>query len=260
MDDHQACRILKQRIETSHINVAHFTAAVFAHILGQEERSRITLLTGNKFRDLLHFRRIDKGTLNTYRISTLQEEHISLTNQTVCPRTVKNRTGVHHSGYTERNTCREVRLDRTCNDIRCRTLRSDDHMNTDRTCQLRNTGNRKFHFLTGSHDQISELIDHHHDIRHKLMSFLRIEAAVDKLLIILLDITYMSHLQEVIACIHFHTNRIQRLHYLGHVRNNRFASIRKFGQKMVFNDGINAELHLLRVDQHKFQFSRMLLI
>ena len=92
------------------------------------------------------------------------------------------------------------------------------------------------------------------------MSFLRIEAAVDKLLIILLDITYMSHLQKVIACIHFHTNRIQRLHYLGHVRNNRFASVGKFGQKMVFNDGVNAELHLLRVNQYKFQFSRMLLI
>ena len=92
------------------------------------------------------------------------------------------------------------------------------------------------------------------------MSFLRIQATVDKLLIIFLDITHMSHLQEVIACIHLHTNRIQRLHYLRHVCNNRLTSIGKFGQEMIFNDRVNAELHLLRIDQDKFQFSRMLLI
>ena len=28
----------------------------------------------------------------------------------------------------------------------------------------RNTGNRKFHFLTGGHNQISELVNHHYDI------------------------------------------------------------------------------------------------
>ena len=134
MDDHQTSRIFKQRVETSHINIPHFTATVFGHIFGQEERSRIALLTGNKLRDLLHFRCIDKGTLHTHRIGTLQEEHIALTNQAVRTRTVKNRTGVHHGRYTERNTCREVRLDRTRNDIRRRTLRSDDHVNADRTC------------------------------------------------------------------------------------------------------------------------------
>ena len=86
MNNNQPGCIFKQRIETPHINIPYFTITIFTHIFGQEERSRITLLTGNEFCNLFYFRRIDKGTLHTYRISTLQEEHISLTNQaSVCP-------------------------------------------------------------------------------------------------------------------------------------------------------------------------------
>ena len=92
------------------------------------------------------------------------------------------------------------------------------------------------------------------------MSFLRIQTTVDKLLIILLDITYMSHFQQVITGIHFHTDGIQSLHNFRHVRNNRFTAIGKFGKEMVFNDRVDAELYLLRVDQDKLQFSRMFLI
>ena len=199
MNNNQPGRIFKQRIETSHINIPYFTITIFTHIFGQEERSRITLLTGNEFCNLFYFRRIDKGTLHTYRISSLQEEHIPLTNQTVSTRTVKNSTRVHHGRYTESDTRREVGFNRTRNDIGSRTLCSNNHVNTDSTCQLRNTGNRKFHFLTGSHNQISELVNNHYDIRHKLMPLFRIQTTVDKLLIIFSDITYMRHLQQVIT-------------------------------------------------------------
>ena len=260
MNNNQPGCIFKQRIETPHINIPYFTITIFTHIFGQEERSRITLLTGNEFCNLFYFRRIDKGTLYTYRISSLQEEHISLTNQTVSTRTVKNSTRVHHGRYTESDTRREVGFNRTRNDIGSRTLCSNNHVNTDSTCQLRNTGNRKFHFLTGSHNQISELVNNHYDIRHKLMPLFRIQTTVDKLLIIFSYITYMRHLQQVITGIHLYTNRVQGLHNLRYVCNNRFASIRKFGQEMIFNHRIDAEFYFLRVDQYKFQFCRMLLI
>ena len=92
------------------------------------------------------------------------------------------------------------------------------------------------------------------------MPLFRIQTTVDKLLIIFSDITYMRHLQQVITGIHLHTNRIQRLHYLRHVCNNRLTAIGKFGKEMVFNDRVDAELYLLRVDQDKLQFSRMFLI
>ena len=260
MNHHQSGCIFEQRIEASHINISDFTTTIFAHEFRQEERSRITLLTGDELRNFFHFRRINKGTLHTHRIGSLQEKHIPLTNQTVSPRTVENGTGVHHGRYTECDTCREVGFDRTRNNISSRTLCSDNHVDADSTRQLCNTGNRKFHFLTGSHNQISELVNHHYDIRHKLMSLFRIQTAVDKFLVIFSDITHMRHLQKVITGIHLHTNRVQGLHYFRYVRNNRFASIRKFGKEVIFNHRIDTEFHFLRIDQHKLQFCRMLLI
>ena len=49
MNNTQPGCIFKQRIETPHINIPYFTITIFTHIFGQEERSRITLLTGNEF-------------------------------------------------------------------------------------------------------------------------------------------------------------------------------------------------------------------
>ena len=49
--EHNACLLYT----SPHINIPYFATAVFTHILGQEERSRISLLTGNKLRDFLYF-------------------------------------------------------------------------------------------------------------------------------------------------------------------------------------------------------------
>ena len=65
--------ILEQRIETSHIHIPQITSCIFIHIFGQIESSGVTLLAGDKLRNLRHFGRIDKGTLHTHRVSSLQE-------------------------------------------------------------------------------------------------------------------------------------------------------------------------------------------
>ena len=65
--------ILEQRIETSHIHIPQITSCIFIHIFGQIESSGVTLLAGDKLRNLRHFGRIDKGTLHTHRVCSLQE-------------------------------------------------------------------------------------------------------------------------------------------------------------------------------------------
>ena len=65
--------ILEQRIETSHIHIPQITSCIFIHIFGQIESGGISLLAGDKLSDLRHFGRIDKSTLHTNRISSLQE-------------------------------------------------------------------------------------------------------------------------------------------------------------------------------------------
>ena len=196
MDDNQAGSIFEQRVQTSHIHISQITsAAIFTHILRQIECSRIALLLGNKLSNLRYLRRIDKGTLHTYRICPLQEQHITTPDQLISSGTVENSTRVNHGRYTESDTSREVRLDCTGNDIRCRTLRSDDHVDTHRTRQLGDTGNRQLYLFTRRHNQVAELVNHHHNVRHKLMSLFRIQLTINKLLIILLNIAHVRGFQ-----------------------------------------------------------------
>src|SRR3712207_5577436 len=260
MNNDQTGGIFEQRIEASHIHITRFASALFIHIFRQKESSGISLLTSDVSGNLLHFRRIDKSTLHTHRIGSLQEKHIAFTYQPIGTGTVENGAGVHHGGYTESNTGGEIRLNGSCNDIRGRTLGGNNHVNTHRTGQLSDARNRKFHLLAGSHDQVAELIDYDNDVRHEFMSFFRIQAAIDELLVVFSDVTHMSHFQQVIPSIHFHTNRIQRLHHFGHIRNDRFSLIGQFGKEMILNHRIDAELYLLGVDQHKLQLGRMLLV
>ena len=65
--------ILEQRIETSHIHIPQITSCIFIHIFGQIESGGVSLLAGNELCDFRHFRRIDKCTLHTHRVCSLQE-------------------------------------------------------------------------------------------------------------------------------------------------------------------------------------------
>jgi len=92
------------------------------------------------------------------------------------------------------------------------------------------------------------------------MSLFRIQLTVDKLLIIFLNIAHVCSFQQVVTGIHFHTDWIQRLHYLGYIRNDSIFPIGQLGKEVMFNHRIDTEFNFLRVYQHKLQFSRMLLI
>ena len=121
-------------------------------------------------------------------------------------------------------------------------------MDTYSTCQLGNTGNRQFYLFAGSHDQITELIDNNHNIRHKFMAFFGIQPTIDKLFVIFLYVPDMRHLEQIITSVHLHADRIQCLYHFSHIRYDSIFSIRQFSQKVMLDYGIYTELHLLRID------------
>ena len=133
-------------------------------------------------------------------------------------------------------------------------------MDTDGTCLLGNTGNRRFDLFAGLHDQVAELIDDNNDERHELMSFLRIQMAGDKFGIIFFNVTHVRFHQQFVTVVHFLTNRVKRHDNLRAVCNYSLIRIRQFRQVMTFQIRIDTELNHLRVDQHKLQFRRMLSI
>ena len=57
------------------------------------------------------------------------------------------------------------------------------------------------------------------------MSVLRIQLTLDELLVILLDVTSLSHLQQVVAGIHLLTQRVQGVDNLRNVGNDGFGIV-----------------------------------
>ena len=176
-------------------------------------------------------------------------------------RTVEDGLRVDTSTHFEGDTAGEVSLDGSRDDIGGRTLRSDDHVDTHGTCQLGDTGDGQLHLLTGGHDQVAELIDHHDDIRQEPMPVVGIQLTGNELLVILLDIMGTGNLQQVVTRIHLLTERVQRTHHLRHVGDDRIGIlVGHLGQEVVGDGLIETELHLLRVHKHDLQLCRVLLI
>ena len=219
------------------------------------------MLLGNKLIDAFYLRCVNKGTLYTHRFTTIEIKHVTLTNQLLGTRTVKNRAGVNHGTNTESDTTGEVRLDGTSDDICRRTLGRYNHVDADGTRQLGDTGNRKLHFLSCRHDQITKLIDDDDNIGHEAMSVIGIQLSVDEFLIVLLDITSLRYLQQVITGIHLLTQRVQGAYHFRDIGNDGVCLLfRYFRQEMLVDGGIDAELHFFRVDEYDLQFCGMLLI
>ena len=133
-------------------------------------------------------------------------------------------------------------------------------MYADCTCQLCDTCDRHLHLLACSHDKVAELVDDNHDVRHELVSVFRIESAVQELVVIFLYITRTGELQQVVAVVHECTQTLQCAYHLRNVGDDRFVVVVNLRHEVVGDRRVDAELHLLRVDEHQLQFVRMLLV
>ena len=163
------------------------------------------MLGGNELVDVHHLWCIHEGTLHTDGIVALQIEHITTSDELVGTHTVENGLGVNALTHLEGNTSGEVGLDGTGDDVCGRTLGSDDHVDTYGTCLLGDTGDRQLDLLTSRHDQVTILIDDHHDVRHIAMSLLGVEFALLELLVVVLDISLTGCHQQFVTGIHLHT-------------------------------------------------------
>ena len=68
-------------------------------------------------------------------------------------------------------------------------------MNAHGTCQLSDARDRELHFFAGGHDQVAKLVDDYNDIRQIAMTFLGVQMALDKFLVVFLDVMGVSCLQ-----------------------------------------------------------------
>ena len=211
-----------------HIDIS--TAAI-THValwrvgLRQFKRHVVTLLGSDEFVDSLHLGGIDEGTLHTDRLCATQIEHVTLTNKLLSACAVEDGLRVDTCRDLEGDTCREVGLDVTRDNRRRRTLGSNHHVDTYGTRQLGNTRDRQVNLLTSRHDQITELVDDHHNVWHVAVTSAWGNLTVDKLLVVLLDVTGADLFQQVIACIHELTEGVERAHHLRDIGDDGISII-----------------------------------
>ncbi|MPN14489.1 hypothetical protein SDC9_161816 [bioreactor metagenome] len=210
--------------------------------------------------DIFHFGCVHESTLDTDQVTTLREKHISPSDKLISPTHVEDGTGVDLGCNPESHSGREVGFDGTSDNIGGGALGSDYHMDSHGARFLCNTGNRHLDLLTGSHDQVAELIDHYHDIGHIPVSFLRVQPTFDKFLVIFFNRTDMGFHQQLIAVVHLLGEGVQRLSYFGDIGDDRFLFIRQFSQIMLLNSGIDIEFHHLGINQHHLHFRWMFFV
>ena len=208
-------------------------AAILAGWFREFHRFDRTRLVADVFVDALNLWCIYEGALYTHRFVAVEIEHITTTDELVGSRSVEDGLGVDGRSYLEGDTAREVRLDVTSDDAGGRTLGSDDHVDTHGTCQLGDAGDRKLYLLASCHDQISKLIDNHHDVWHEFVTISQFQSMVHVFLIILLDVSGSRLLQQVVAAVHQHAEAVQRSHHLGYIGDDRLLLIRNGSHKLV---------------------------
>src|SRR4051812_14009226 len=94
----------------------------------------ITALRPNVFCDLIHFRCINKCTLQPYQVRSVGKQHITTANQLISTTGIKNCSGVNLGCNPESNTSGEICLYCSCNDVYRRPLSCNDKMYPYRTC------------------------------------------------------------------------------------------------------------------------------
>ena len=113
------------------------------------------------------------------------------------------------------------------------------------------------HLFAGSKDYVGKLINDEHNVRHEFV-LVGIQAPCYEFLVVFLDIAYFGFLEEFKAVFHLDAEGIQYAYHFRRIRDyGVFAG--KRSKIVPFELAVQAELYTLRVDQHEFQFCRMLL-
>ena len=88
-----------------------------------------------------------------------QIQHVTVTQQCLCPHLIENRARIHLRRNLKRDTARNVGLDEAGDDIDRWALRRQDQMNARRAGLLRQPCDQLLDLLADDHHEIGELID-----------------------------------------------------------------------------------------------------
>ena len=218
--------------------------------------------------DCIHLRRINERALDTCDLAIAGIEHVSAADKLVSTLGVKHGTRVDNRLCAQRDTCRDICLDNTRHNVYRRTLSSQNHVHTYGTRFLRDTRNRRLHLLACLHDKVTVLVNDNHDVWQVLVmqrtihQFVGIKAAVDELLVIILQVAHAGIHQQLVAVLHLNNQTVQRVNHLVAIGDNHLVLIHiGHSCQIVFEQRfVRRELYHLRVNEYHFQLCRMFLV
>ena len=71
------------------------------------------------------------------------------------------------------------------------------------------------------------------------MSIIGVQLSFDEFFIIIFNVSYLCHFEQVVTAVHFNTQGVERIDYFSGLGDDRFFFIREFGQEMFFYDRID---------------------
>ena len=93
------------------------------------------------------------------------------------------------------------------------------------------------------------------------MSVFGTEPVVEEFGVVFFDVSCSGFLEQVVAAVHQHAESVQGLDYFRGVGDDRFVHVLvQRSHEMVGYGTIDAEFHLLRVDEHELQLVGMFLV
>ncbi len=93
-------------------------------------------------------------------------QHVALAEKLFCAHFAEDRSAIDLGRDLERDTGREVCLDRASDNVNRRTLRCHDKVDTCGARHLRQTLHGTFNILASNHHQVSHFVDDNHDVWH----------------------------------------------------------------------------------------------
>ncbi|MNS81909.1 hypothetical protein D3C72_1156360 [compost metagenome] len=198
-----------------------------------------------------------------------QIQHVAHPQQRFSTALIEDSARVNLARHGKGDTGRDVGLDQAGDHIHRRTLGCQHQVDTRRTRFLRQTSNQLLNLFTNRHDQVSELVDHHHDVRLFLQNRRRDVHAVGRFperirdwtshrlglidtFVVTCQVTHAERRHQLVATLHLGDAPTQGIGGVFHVGNHV--------RQQVWNTFIDRQLQHFRINHDKAHFFRRGLI
>ena len=211
-------------------------------------------LTGDEIHDFLNFRVGDHGPLDTVGFPARSlEKHVALAEQFFRAHRIQNDAAVHDRRNLERDLGRQVRLDRSRNDVFTGSLRGDDEMDSGGAPFLGDTADGGFDIALGfRHHDVRELVDDDYKQRqlrrNEIVIFVINRFGIRGARVERIQVFCLDFRQHLITVFHFVDAPAQRERDLFRVVHDRGDQVGQGTVHLQFDE--------FRVDKDQFQVER----